>query len=258
MLDYLYYTFVYVLLFFSIVFLSGRNNDKKFCYLAGTIISLFAGLSYDVGWDYVIYMDMMKGQMEYERIELLEQSLLLFSKKIQFPQLFFIVNHFIIVFCNVLAIKKSSTNVYLSVLLFLCLPLSFLLGISTIRAAVAASIMFFAYEYFLKEKKPWYFLLCGIACFFIHEASIIFVMMLVVYYIEIPLWVNVSMFVAASVLSVGQLTEISWLSSFAFLSNAMDRYDYYTQNANEVASKIPYIYYMINVFPANVNFRITA
>ena len=246
MLDFIFYSFIYVLLFLLIWIFNKKYNADKFCIMSALALALFASLSYDVGWDYVVYRDMMKGQMDYSRIELLEQWLIEFCKKTETPQLFFFVNHFVIVFCNALAIKKSSINPYISFVLFLCLPLSYLIGISTIRAAVAASIMFFAYEYFLKEGKYIVFIGFGVISYFVHAASLIFLPMLLVYYIQVPKYINIASFVICLVFSSGQILDLSFLSAYSFFEGTIDRFDYYANNNDGVASKIPYIYYAIN------------
>ncbi|MCI7070642.1 EpsG family protein [Bacteroides pyogenes] len=247
MIEYLYYSFIYVLLFVAIFIVNKQFPNDKFCYVAGFILAMFAGLSYDVGWDYVVYRDMMLNKMDYSRIELLEQWLLIFCKDIKFPQLFFLVNHFVIVFCNVLVIKKVSPNKYISVILFLCLPLSFLTGISTIRAAVTASIMFYAYEYYLRENKVLYFLGCGIICFFVHASSLIFVLMIFVRYINIPLIFNILLFAIAFIFSKSVLIDFSYLANFSFMADIVERFDYYQSIGNDSSSSIPYIYYALNV-----------
>jgi len=108
---------------------------------------------------------------QFNRLEFLNQKLISLCHALDFPQLFFIVTSFIIVYLTYRTVKRHSCNIMLSTLIFLSLPLYFLNSLSIIRQYVAVSIIFYAYT-FIKERQLLKFLLAALLAALFHKSAI--------------------------------------------------------------------------------------
>lgn len=251
MLEYLYYTSVYFLLVFLISLFHATNpqNEKRFVVLSFFLLFIFAAISYDVGWDYLPYYNSMTMDMTYERYELLEYYLSLLSIKLNFPQLFFIINHFVITMCISSSIYHSSKNVYISFIVFLCFPLFYLGGFSTIRFSAGVSIVLFGYVFFLKERKPLRFLLSLIIAYNCHASMLVALIIFPLYYLRFSKWSNVLLLIASFVFSKVFIGFIA--SGSQFLSEAIEyRLQWYMDSGGDIGgqSVIHYFFLALNIF----------
>ena len=174
---------VVLLLIFIYSKITPDNKQGNVCVFAFILLTLFAGLSYDVGWDYLAYRTaILTGDIE--RFEFLERELMRLTKKA--PQWFFLINHALIIGTTMWAVKKRSVNVLVSIFVFICFPFQFLYGLSTIRAAVVAAMTMWGYVYCLEERKnPLLFIAVIVVGFFIHQASLVGLLLLPIYYVNI-------------------------------------------------------------------------
>lgn len=187
--------------------LTHKSGNKHICFLAFLLLGAFAGFSYDVGWDYMSYMDSIKIG-DVERYAFIERHLAMLVK--QRPQWFFIVNHFAISALVMSAIDKSSINPYISILLYICLPCSFLTSLSTIRFALASAIVFWGYCVFLRKNKIVPFLLTACIGMLTHTAILFGLILIPLHYIKSTKWLNIAILVASFILiGVGSNFQIS-------------------------------------------------
>lgn len=239
MIDYLFYTSVYFLLVFLIYLFHviSRNNDKKFVFLSFMLLFVFAAISYDVGWDYLPYYQAMTYDMSFDRYERIEYYLVLFCREINSPQLFFVINHLIIVLFMSLAIFKESKNCYLSFIVFLCFPLFYLGGLSIIRFAAALSIIVYGYVYYLKEGKILLFLLLLFIAYNFHAASIMAVLVIPCYYLKISRALNIVMLVLSFILSNVLFSFISSFEGLSFFGQNFERFSWYVESEGSIGGQ---------------------
>lgn len=233
------------------ILLFSKLKPKKICVFTFWVLFLFSALSYDVGWDYIPYLNDIKN-LNIERHEFLEKQLMALSFNLDFYQLFFIVNHLLILLCVLYTIKNESRCITLSIIVFICFPFMFLTGLSTIRSALATAIIFWATGKFLKDKRILLYLVVVLICFFIHKSSILSLLILFFYYIPLNRWGNLVLLVTAFL--VGGMGIIPSFNNFFFfnnelLSDVVERYDRYVQGGGDTGSQqlVQIIFVGINI-----------
>lgn len=247
-MNYIEGVFIYIILLFVIWFYSKThrpNDQSKLCTFAFILLSLFAGLSYDVGWDYLTYRDaIINGNIE--RFEYLERGLMRISKNS--PQLFFLINHTAIVGFTMWVINKYSTDKLLSIFVFICFPFQFLFGLSTIRASLMVSMVFWGYEYFLKERnKPLMYVIVILVGFFVHQASLAGILLLVVHYLKIGRWGNLSIILLSFFASfINEHLNLNFLSGISMLEDMSDKMEYYIEEEYGGGQMIHYCFLIIS------------
>lgn len=167
------YVFLYIICFFF-MFYKKRGGWYIFLFLF-----LFSSIRYKVGYDYSQYLSIILGEDEigYMRLELLPRLIIDFSRIINFPQLFFIVNSFVFLYPLYFISKRESKNVSFSMFLVLLLPFLFFESLSIVRNASAYSLVFLGLFFFRKRKKIKAFIFFSIAVFF-HTSAFIFPLLL--------------------------------------------------------------------------------
>lgn len=221
------------------------DEDKKLCIFSFIILSLFAGLSYDIGWDYMTYREaIIYGDIG--RFEYLERILMQYTRNV--PQLFFLVNHTLIVGFTMWTINRYASDKLIAIFVYICFPYQFLFGLSTIRAAVVASIVFWGYEYFLNElnKPVLYIIVVGIG-FFIHQATLIAILLLFVHYIKIGRWGNL-IILFLSLFTAYIHIDLTWLSIFNGLdvfTGLSDKLEYYSDVEFGGGTMIHYCFFIL-------------
>lgn len=232
-MSYLEGVLIYIFILFIICLFSNipkTNEQKKLCIFSFILLSLFSGLSYDVGWDYITYRyDIISGNIE--RYEFLERELMRISENI--PQLFFIINHTIIVGLTMWIIYRYSTNKLLSIIAFICFPYQFLFGLSTIRAALMVAVVFSGYMYFLYEKNnPLLFILTLIIGFFIHQAALGGILLLCVHYLKLGWWSNLAIIIVSFFASFIKINlNVDFLNGISVFEGVSSKLEYYTNNS---------------------------
>lgn len=98
------------------------------------------------------------------------------------PQALIFTTSAFIVYSTMRFIYKNSEDVFLSVILFLCLGL-FTFNMNGMRQAMAMSICLWAYE-FAKNKKPVMFLLVVFVAILFHKTAIVFLLVYLIKYLK--------------------------------------------------------------------------
>lgn len=145
--------------------------------LAFFIIFILSALRFDVGYDYSMYYELIVGNIKWytdqiNRIEFLPRQLIIFSNFINFPQFFFIITSFLIIFFFYKGIKENSEDKWISTLIFVCFPLFYFMSLSIVRQYVAVAILFYSFKY-IKQRQIWRYLAVVTLCFFIHKSFIL-------------------------------------------------------------------------------------
>lgn len=180
---YVYIIMLLLSLFF--IMLAEKSNSNKIKNIL-TILSaipfiLVSALRYDVGTDYFYryvpdYNSIVNGG-NVDNLEigfkLLINLCILITKDYQ---ILFIVTSIITITLFMYTIQKQSKNKALSITIFL-LGGFFFQSLNILRQYMAIAIVFFSYRYLLKSKYP-IFIVSVVLAFFIHNASIVCLIML--------------------------------------------------------------------------------
>jgi len=178
----IFYLFFFILIVFLLqvdkMGLIKRVNLKLIAFI---IIFLFCALRFDVGYDYMYYQNLITKNIDFyeemfNRMEFFNRGLISISQAINFPQFYFIVTSFIIIFLIYDVLKRESHDFLISTLIFLSFPIFFLSSLSIIRQYVAITIIFYSYR-FIKSKKIIQFLTCVFLAFLFHKSAIIAVVL---------------------------------------------------------------------------------
>jgi len=253
LLNYIYYLFPYLLVFAVLYFYPqiGRPSRKAYCILTFLILWLFAGLSYDVGWDYLEYINSMKVEGHaLERYETLEYWLALCSKHLGSYQLFFIGNHLIIMSLVMMVIYRSSSDYVLSTLFFVGLPLLYLMSFATIRCAAALSVVFFSYDYFLKRDKYLFFILFVFIASLFHQTAFIALLLLPLHIWGRSRWINICLLIIAVFFArSGTMVTIPGMEEVEAMSDIYSRYEYSEKGGGDSGGgdKLHYLYLFFNI-----------
>lgn len=171
--------FYFFLFFFISVLLSQRNKLKNLNISALVFFILFitSAIRFDVGYDYMLYYDILNSDYdqfinETERMEPLNILLFKISRIIGFNQFYFIITSAIIFFSLYKVVTKFSKNISLSILLFMSLPIFYFNSFSIIRQFVAVSIVFYASTFIFDKKFLQYYMFVLIA-FLFHKSALI-------------------------------------------------------------------------------------
>lgn len=136
-----------------------------------------AGLRYDVGTDYMGYLEkyiphVMYGQYSYITLEPLFEILIKFSNLLGSYQWLFVFTHFLILYFVYKHIKKVSPNVVLSVSLIV-LTGFFNTSLNIMRQSIAIAIFLYAITFIHERKLLKYAIAITIASLF-HTSALIF------------------------------------------------------------------------------------
>ena len=149
MIDYLD-TIPYLLLL-GLLMINMKINSKASNNLCFFIIFIFSAIRYNVGFDFMMYLDILKNDPYYDRFEFFEYLLQRLAAETYIP-LFFIINSFITVYFVKGAIENLSTNVSISLFAFFCIPLLYTHSFSIIRFWAGVSILFYVRLFCLKRS----------------------------------------------------------------------------------------------------------
>lgn len=152
--------FFYILLILSVLLLEFCNHQIKtkrnlFFGMCLLVIIIFAGLRNNIGWDYKAYYDTIAFGADtnvYSKREWLNYNLINFTRKMLFPQFYFIFTSSVSTILIGETIKKYSDDKWMSIYLYLTFPLFFLNSLSVIRNFVAISIIVFSTRYIIDKK----------------------------------------------------------------------------------------------------------
>lgn len=178
---------IYYGILFLIIFLSSLiKNKKKYCWIIGSILVLFAGLRANtIGQDtpqyQYIYNTFIQHGYEYELSSRGSRSdaeigyfiiQAIFSQFVNYNVFKFLCSAFTIIpACFI--IYKYSNRPQISFFVFFALPIFTLLSMTAMRQGVAFGMCMFAFHYAITRKLK-IFLLCILVAFLFHTSSIFF------------------------------------------------------------------------------------
>lgn len=138
---------IFYLIFLLGLLLLPRNNKKVGILLFLFLVGGFSAVRYNVGYDYVNYLDIIFGHntyaIAYDRLEPLGKFFIDASRYLGYPQLFFILSSIIIIAGVAFWIYKESEDYKLSILIFMGLPMFFWASLSIVRQFMAISFGLF-------------------------------------------------------------------------------------------------------------------
>ena len=244
MIDYLD-TIPYILLLCLLLF-NLTINTRKSNNLCFFVLFVFSAIRYDVGFDYMMYLDILRYEPDYDRFEFLEYLLQRFAAHTYIP-IFFIVNSFITVYFAKWAIEKLSVNVSVSLLAFLCLPLLYTHSFSIIRFWSGVSVLFYATT-FLYEKKWYHFAIFYIISYFLHGSMVVGILFIPLILFKVSRIANIILLIFSFIGGEFVFNRILGVSlvDYGILG---ERLNYYAKIATTDGgmTKIPYIYLAIDI-----------
>lgn len=244
MIDYLD-TIPYLLLL-GLLMINMKINSKASNNLCFLVLFVFSAIRYDVGYDYMMYLDILRYEPDYDRFEFLEYLLQRFAAQTYIP-IFFIVNSFITVYFAKWAIEKLSVNVSISLLAFFCLPLLYTHSLSIIRFWSGVSVLFYATT-FIYEKKWIHFAVFYIISYFLHGSMVVGILFIPLVLFEISRIANIILLIFSFVGGEFVLNRLlgSSLADYGILG---ERLNYYANigDTESAMTKIPYLYLAIDI-----------
>lgn len=151
------------------------NINSLAIFLALSTIMIFAGLRYEIGYDYPKYLAGFLFDSELEHWEPLFNFFMRLIREVNFGLdsqavlLFFSVLTLSVVY---VAVKKFSSYYRTSILLYLLIPALYLNSFSVIRQGIAMAILFYALYYLTVKIDRRKYLLLGFVAFLFHYSSI--------------------------------------------------------------------------------------
>ncbi len=244
MIDYLD-TIPYLLLL-GLLMINMKINSKASNDLCFFVLFVFSAIRYDVGYDYMMYLNILKYNPDYDRFEFLEYLLQRFAAQTYIP-IFFIVNSFITVYFAKWAIEKLSVNVSISLLAFFCLPLLYTHSLSIIRFWSGVSVLFYATT-FIYEKKWIHFAFFYIISYFLHGSMVVGILFIPLVLFKISRIANIILLIFSFVGGEFVLNRLlgSSLADYGILG---ERLNYYANigDTESAMTKIPYLYLAIDI-----------
>lgn len=175
---------VYYLSFFVLVnihfVMSSVTKSKWFLFFIVFIAFLFSALRYDAGYDYFNYMGLIidGNTVDFQRLELLNQYIILLARYFKSPQLYFSVTSFLYLLFMVLGLRNyKSFSITSLTILFLFIGF-YLTSFDIIRQMVACAIVFYASSLIFK-KKYIYSIIFFIVAYFFHKSALVSLLILI-------------------------------------------------------------------------------
>lgn len=241
-----YWDIIPYLFILGLLIINLRFNKKASNNLCFFVLFVFSAIRYDVGYDYMMYLNILKYNPDYDRFEFLEYLLQRFAAQTYIP-IFFIVNSFITVYFAKWAIEKLSVNVSISLLAFFCLPLLYTHSLSIIRFWSGVSVLFYATT-FLYEKKWLHFAIFYIISYFLHGSMVVGILFIPLVLFEISRIANIILLIFSFVGGEFVLNRLlgSSLADYGILG---ERLNYYANigDTESAMTKIPYLYLAIDI-----------
>ena len=237
-LEYIPYTILLVLILFILE--SKRLNKKHKTIFIFLLVSLFSGLRYNVGKDYMsYYIAVMNPHLTADRFEFIFRRLCYMTAGM--PWLFMLITAFFtnyLIFKNIL---KHSVKYKLSIMAYICLPFFFLDFMCVVRFATAVALMMFAFLKFNNDRKYFHFLLIWLVAINCHITAIISLLFLVPFN-KIPNKYHLIMLISS--FFMGQ-TVMQYMGASAFVERIDLYYARYLINENAVEGQKMLILYMM-------------
>lgn len=244
----------YLLLLLVSLIISNTNNRRKASIILILVLAFFIGCRYSVGWDYWNYThSIQNADWSLERFEWIPRQIGFLAHDMQFPQMYFLVTGFCIMFFSVKALERLSGDFPMSIYIFLTFPLFFLTSLVIDRFFFSLSVVFYSSTYLVKEKRLLPFLIGIFVSFYIHSASLIAILFIIPYFIHVSNKINILFFVLSFIFNTfiaNFLTPhipLLFGSSDIFSSSAESFVKYAEIGYSSDMKKIPFVFYAINV-----------
>lgn len=189
----------------------GKNHPTASVFFSALPLMLISALRYDVGYDYLLYVDYfntVKDSMltDQSRLEWLWHLINLTLTAVNADYMFLFAVSSILFFTSVYsAIFRDSPYPALSVFLLVGMGYLFV-SFNAVRQMVGCGICLFAVRY-IEEKKPWKFLLCILLAGGFHDSCYLFAIAYWMNRIRIkPLWAFI--LTAAITILMGPITHL--------------------------------------------------
>lgn len=172
-------------LLFMLVIIIGLSKIPNKNYIIFAILFLFSALRFDVGYDYGAYYKVITdlNSINYERFGIFDRLIIDLSRELNFYQFYFIFTSFIIIYLISKTVNNYSDNYLFSMLIFLAIPIFYLMSLTIIRQYIAISIVFFSLKYIVDRNFFKYFILITIASIF-HTTALVTLPMYFLYRVK--------------------------------------------------------------------------
>ncbi len=240
-----------------------KNCSYVFIFVMIFILTLFFGLRYNVGIDYMSYYNNSKygyyNKPQKGTGAIFEPGFLFLYSLVDFfelpPNTIFILCGSIIYICILLTIYKYSISPVLSIFIFLCSGL-FFFSFNELRQFVAVSIIFAGYNFCVERSLKKWLIVCFIA-FLFHKSALVLIPFYFFNKLNLSkLLINVLVIISLILKKIGVIevlcTVISYLpgrySAYAEVLSWMPR--------NGGTGLIGYLYLFIILIINNISFDI--
>lgn len=238
-----------------------KCSKKQKANIVIFILAVFVGCRYGVGWDYWNYTRAInEGYYALSRFEWIPRQIAYFAYRINFPQFYFIVTGFCSMFLIVRGLDRLTTDLPLSIYIFITFPLFFLNSLIIDRYFLSLSLILYSSTYLFKERKVLPFLIGVVIAVNIHVSSIISILFLIPYYFKINVKINIIFFVLTFLISSSMsdvLLSYAPLMSYSASDSMTDKVSslvkYAEKGNSSDMTKIPILFYTMNV--VNLLFR---
>lgn len=240
--------YLIIAIFFVLCHAYKLKNSSKIIFF---VLLFFCIFRYDVGWDYMSYVNEIKEgitSINESRYEPFSKLIFYLSSSIGFYPFTFFFFAFATLYLVYKSINLFSENRTLSWLVYYSLPLFFFASLSTIRQSIATAIILFSYKYLQENKRIKYLISILIASLF-HISGIAGLLLWPI--IKIPINKKISFIILfASFLFPLYIEKIiisfaeSYFSGFEFFNSL----SWYLNAENKGTSILQYLYYFFGFF----------
>lgn len=234
--------------FFLLCYAYKLKNSSKIIFF---VLLFFCVFRYDVGWDYMTYVDELKEGLDsisQSRYEPLSKFVFYLSSLMDFYPFAFFFFALITLYLVYKSINLFSINCTISWLVYYSLPLFFFASLSTIRQSIATAIILFSYKYLRDNNKIKYLVSIIIATLF-HTSGIAGLLLWPV--LKVPINRRISFIILfTSFLFPLYIEKIiisiidSYFSGFEFANSL----SWYLNAENRGTSILQYLYYFFGIF----------
>jgi hypothetical protein len=235
-----------IALIFLYCFVADYKNNSQIIYLT---LLVFCAFRYDVGWDYMEYVEISKSNVSdivVSRYEPLSKLVFLISSLLNFYPFTFIFFSWAILRSVYDSINLYSSNRLISWLVFYSMPLFFFATLSTIRQSLATVIILYSFK-FVNDKKYFSFSIAILIASFFHLSALLGFLILVFSRFPIKKYASIVLCVGSFFLSLfvkNFLTSDSPILA-AFLVKDLQNY---VALENAQTTSLQYLYYLITFF----------
>lgn len=197
-------------------------NEKNRFWFAIVLMIVVASVRYGIGYDYYNYVarvNSFRGFNFSTNYECISQLILYIAKKLNSPQLLFIIYAVITYVCIGIFVNKYSDDKNEAILIYFCLYYS--ITLSTVRQAAAVAVLALGYQY-IKDRKFWKYLIVCLIATMIHQYAFVGIALYFVYYMNIYTTAIISLILTFTLKPI-----IVWLGQRLFVFEILSKW-YFT------------------------------